>query len=122
MAMNIKSLNRGLWLRVDDKLKLIEYDSIIHIVYRNGQTELLLHGGMTIRIPWSMNRFEERAPKNRFFRIHRKIIINPVYLKKYDPVQGVSVVKDGLEFPVSRRRQKPFERFLKRHQLPDHSD
>lgn len=120
--MNIKCLNRGLWLRADDKLKLIEYDSIIQILYRNGQTELFLQGGMTIRIPWSMNRIEERAPKNRFFRIHRKIIINPVYLKKYDPVQGVSLVKDGGELPVSRRRQKLFEQFLKRHQLPGQAD
>jgi DNA-binding LytR/AlgR family response regulator len=102
----------GLWVREMNKLKFVEFDDIAYIEYRNGLSELCLSGDQKQKIQKPLEKIGQKVPSDLFFRIHRNYIINKNYIDYYESGSGLSVVLDGQEFPVSRRRKKDFDDFM----------
>jgi DNA-binding LytR/AlgR family response regulator len=49
--------------------------------------------------------FESHLEAQGFLRVHRRYLINPLYIQKYDEQNEVLMMANGLEATISRRRK-----------------
>ena len=79
--------------------------SIKYIVAYNGYVEIKA-GEHVFRKEASLNEMEECLDKTLFFRIHKKYLINLLWVEQYD---NNTVRLEEKEFPISRRKCKEFD-------------
>ncbi len=102
----------GLWVRDKERIRLIPYSNISHILHNNGITEIRMGKDLLKRTHVPLGGLERQVPDNYFFRIHRNFIINRSHIRRCDPDSRFVVFAGGERFPVSRRRRKDFQKFL----------
>ena len=76
---------------------LIKGDANYSIIYMDGGREKLV--SHTIKF------YEEHLENYGFLRVHRGYIINPNYVKEYNPEEESIVMTNGVKADVSRRRK-----------------
>lgn len=84
---------------------IIAFDDIIYCEIINRKVYLHLKSKEIIDYYDKMEKLETKLD-GRFFKCHRSYFINLNYLKSYK--QGMAVMSDGSEIPVSRLRSKEF--------------
>jgi DNA-binding LytR/AlgR family response regulator len=102
----------GLWVRNKQKIKFIPYESITHIYYSDGISEIHTGQQLAKKINMPLAVIENLFPKNKFFRIHRNFIINKAFVIHCDPAGKYIFCKHGEQIPISRRKVKHFQLFI----------
>ena len=80
-----------------DNIVLMKSDANYSIFYMDGGQEKL--------VSHSIKFYEEHLENCGFLRIHRRCIINPNYVKQYNPHEESITMKNGQKVVVSRRRK-----------------
>lgn len=107
-----KTFKKGLWVREKNRLIFVEFDEIAFFRYTDGLTELYLSGEQKRTLHKPLENIGRKVPSETFFQIHRNYIVNKKHIEYYESSNGLSVVLDGQELPVARRRKKDFDAFI----------
>lgn len=83
----------------------VKQKEILYIHAMDSYSEIIIQN-RTLRTEKSMSKLEEELDKCLFFRIHKQFIVNMSAIEKY---KKNSVVIQGKEFSVSRRKKTEFE-------------
>ena len=90
-------------------IEFVRIDQIVRCQAENNYTVFYLLNGENILVSKTLKEYEDILCANGFFRIHKSIIINMKFVKKYVKGDGGSVImEDGSEVFVSRRRKDDF--------------
>lgn len=84
----------------------IPQKEIRYVTAYNGYCEFAA-GNRTFRKDISMDKLDNELDERLFFRIHRKYIVNFMWIEKY---QEDSIWIENREFKISRRSKKEFEK------------
>jgi|GEM_PF-1092556 len=103
---------RGLWVREKTRIHLLPYESITHVYHSSGSSNVHMGKDLLQSLRTPLTGLEQVMPRTRFFRTHRNYIINRSFIQKYDREDALIYSVCGQIIPVSRRKKKPFERFL----------
>jgi len=96
-------------------IEFVKIDNIMRCEADNNYTAFYLINGEKILVCKTLKEYEDLLSAKGFFRIHKAVIINMTYLKKYIRGEGGAVIMDdGTELPVSRRRKESFLEALRR--------
>ncbi len=107
-----KWVRKGLWVRKKSRIQLLPYESITHVYHSKGFSKVHMGHDLlqTLRTP--LAGLEQIMPQAQFFRTHRNYIVNRSFIQKYDKNDALVHSVCGQIIPVSRRKKRPFERFL----------
>ena len=108
----LKWLNNGLWVRNNQKIKFIPYDSITHVLFCDGVSEIRIGEQLVGKIHVPLAVMEKHFPEKSFFRIHRNFIINKACVASFDPAGKYIFCRHGERIPISRRKRKLFQLFI----------
>ena len=90
-------------------VEFVKLDDIVRCEAESNYTVFYLINGDKVTVSKTLKDYEDILSQNNFFRIHKSVIINIKYLKKYIKGDGGSVImEDGSELLVSRRRKDDF--------------
>ncbi len=90
-------------------IEFVKIDEIVRCEAESNYTTFYLINGEKILVSKTLKEFDEILSEKGFFRIHKSVIINMKYLKKYIKGEGGTVImEDGSELLVSRRRKEDF--------------
>lgn len=89
--------------------KLVDLDEVIWIEADSNYSIFNLANSEKITVSKVLKDYEEILPENRFFRVHKSVILNLKFVKEYNTKNGLNVVlTTGNTVPVSRRRTTDF--------------
>lgn len=95
---------------------ILDTSDIVYIEADSNYSVLHLHSGSTFVASRPLKDFEELLNQRYFWRIHKSLIVNFLYISAYSNKNGLKVVlKDNTELPVSRRRFAEFQEKVKSH-------
>jgi DNA-binding LytR/AlgR family response regulator len=80
-------------------------NSVILIKGDINYTKFYLNGGKERLVAHSIKFFENHLENHGFLRVHRTFMINPNYVKTYDPEQESLTMSNGQIANISRRRK-----------------
>jgi DNA-binding LytR/AlgR family response regulator len=80
-------------------------NSVILIKGDVNYTKFYLNGGKERLVAHSIKFFENHLENHGFLRVHRTFMINPNYVKTYDPEQESLTMSNGQIANISRRRR-----------------
>ncbi len=90
-------------------IEFVKLDQVVRCEAESNYTAFYLNNGEKIIVSKTLKDYEEILCSKGFFRIHKSVIINMAYLKKYVKGDGGTVIlEDGTEIAVSRRRKDDF--------------
>ncbi len=90
-------------------IEFVKLNDIVRCEAESNYTVFYLINGEKIVVSKTLKEYEDILSRNNFFRIHKSVIINIKYLKKYIKGDGGTVImEDGTELAVSRRRKDGF--------------
>lgn len=93
-------------------LQVIELPEIIHCHGEGSYTTFHLTGGRKITASKHLKEYEALLPPALFLRVHQSYLINNQFIEKFHHKNGIMVLKDGTEIPVSLRRKDFVVSFL----------
>ena len=94
--------------------EIFEEDQVIRFEAMDCYTKVFLTDRKCLMVSKTLGDFEDRLPRNYFFRIHRSHIINLRYLKEFTVEDGgYAFLKDGTKLEISRRRANDFVKKVK---------
>lgn len=96
-----------------DHIELILLSDIIHLDASGGYTEVYMVGNKKILSSRSLKENEDQLPVSLFLRVHNSHIINIRHINKlHRGKQGILIMNNGNEIPISTSRRKEVnERF-----------
>ncbi len=106
-------LTKGIWVKDRRKIRLIPYDTITHIHHHEGISEILMGKTLLKKVHVPLNKIEEKTLGTHFFRTHRNYLVNTALIDHSHPESPNSIYIHGEQIPVSRRRKKAFEKYVK---------
>ncbi len=90
-------------------VEFVRIENIIRCEADSNYTVFYLTGNKKVMVSKSLKEYEDILSAKGFFRIHKSVIINLSFLKKYIKGDGGTVIlEDGSELQVSRRRKEEF--------------
>lgn len=96
-------------LPVLDGLEFIEVDSIVKVQGENVYSVFWTNTGRKIVVSRTLKETEQILSRWNFLRVHKSVIINLGYIKRYIKGAGGTVIlTDGTEVEVSRRAKNEF--------------
>jgi len=93
-------------------LDLVVADHIMMFKASDGYTSIIMNDGRQMLSSKRLKHFEQNLESN-FVRMHRSLIINTNYIKKYHKV-GFVILNDGQELPVGRKYKKELEKMFRK--------
>jgi len=88
---------------------LLEFDDLIRLEADGCYTTLVLKGGKRKIVSRTLKDFEDKLPKDLFFRVHKSHLINLKYIKEYSNLSGNFItMTDGSKVELSRRKAPEF--------------
>ncbi len=113
MASNSeKWVHQGLWIREKSRIQLLPYEGITHIYHKEGFSRVYMGKDLLKTLRTTLTGLEQIMPAAQFFRTHRNYIVNCSFIEKYDRCDALIYLVCGQIIPVSRRKKRPFEKFL----------
>jgi DNA-binding LytR/AlgR family response regulator len=100
----VDNIDDDLFVKSNGKLIRIRISDIIYIEALKEYVRIFTPTGNQV-VYQTMQNFEERLPKENFFRIHRSYIIG---LRHVQAIEGNSVLINGVQLPVSRYSKDEF--------------
>ena len=97
----------------------LDFDEMVYLEAASSYTKVYLSNGKNILASKTLQDFESKlSAQNKFFRIHRKYLINLNEVRNFNLKDGVFIeLKNGIELPVSRYRKKSFEAYLEQFKV-----
>ncbi|MGV6860597.1 MAG: LytR/AlgR family response regulator transcription factor [Putridiphycobacter sp.] len=89
--------NNGYVVKKTEDIVYLESSNTYTFFYFKNQAELL--------VTKTLKHFEKILTAHNFVRIHQSYLINMAYVEKYIKGEGGSVILNGKELPVSRRKK-----------------
>ncbi len=90
---------------IDDIIRL-EADRSYTIVYLNGEQSVI--------VTKTLKEFDDRLPKDKFYRVHKSHLINLKYFKKFSNLDGNHIIMtDGSKIELARRKAPEFIQKIK---------
>lgn len=84
-------------------------DHIVHCEARDNYTVFHLDNGETVMTLKNLGHFEDLLPKDRFFRIHKRHIVNMDHVFRVHRMEGAYCqLSNKKNLSISRRRHKMF--------------
>lgn len=102
-----------LFVKSNGKLIRIRISDILYIEALKEYVRIFTPAGNQV-VYQTMQNFEERLPKENFFRIHRSYIIG---LRHVQAIEGNSVLIHGVQLPVSRYSKDEFINRIAKNKL-----
>lgn len=93
---------------------LVEFEKIVLLESEGNYVRILFEGNKPL-IGKTLSSFEERLPKNMFFRANRKQMINLKWVRNIQPWFGSSLLitlKDDTKVKMSRRASQTFRNMM----------
>lgn len=75
-------------------------------------TKFYLDGGKEKMVAHSLKFFEKHLENHGFLRVHRAFMINPNYVRAYNPTQEILTMSNGQIASISRRRKYTLKDFV----------
>jgi DNA-binding LytR/AlgR family response regulator len=104
IAAPVDNPDDDLFVKSNGKLIRIRVSDILYIEALKEYVRIFTPAGNQV-VYQTMQNFEERLPKENFFRIHRSYIIG---LRHVQAIEGNSVLINGTQLPVSRYSKDEF--------------
>jgi DNA-binding LytR/AlgR family response regulator len=104
ITVPVDSPDDDLFVKSSGKLVRIRINDILYIEALKEYVRIFTPSGNQV-VYQTMQTFEERLPKESFFRIHRSYIIG---LRHVQAIEGNSVLINGTQLPVSRYSKDEF--------------
>ncbi|MDR4987758.1 MAG: LytTR family DNA-binding domain-containing protein [Bacteroidales bacterium] len=105
-------MNNGIWVKDKNRIRMLNYNDITHICYRQGISEIRNGHDVLKHVHMPLCRLEKSLPLSMFFRTHRNFIINRAYIEVFDKACQHVRLRNGATVPVSRRKRKLFQLFV----------
>lgn len=94
------------------------FENIVCLKAENNYTSVQTKSGKRYLVSRPMKDFERVLPPDMFLRTHKSYIININHLKDFNNYAGgTAVLSDGVEVPVSKRREPVFFNMLRKFSL-----
>lgn len=95
-------------------LEVKKLNEIVYIESFEGNTKAFYCEGKEGFIKRCLSQVEEKLPDDKFFKIHKSIIINIDYLVSINmDINKTVLMKNGKELKIAHRRYKDFIKFVK---------
>jgi two-component system LytT family response regulator len=114
------SASERLSVRAGRRVLVLVLEQILSLRSQDVQTEIH-RVGQQDRVGESLQSLCQRLPSDRFLRVHRSAVVNLDHVREVRPKahgDGVAILADGSEVPVSRTRRRALLQALSRHQGP----
>ncbi len=93
---------------------ILECENIVRMTSEDCYTRIFTNDNKQFIVSKTLKEFEETAPHDIFFRIHKSHLVNLSYVKQYTTLDGGSLLlQDGIKIEVSRRKAHEFNRKIK---------
>jgi len=98
----------------DKELIIKQIESLVYLESLGKKTKTVCCEGSEYILKERLANLEETLPDDRFFRIHKSIIINIDYLKGININANKTVLlQNGVELNISHRKYNDFIKYLK---------
>lgn len=100
-----------------DGFQVIRLNEILYCQASENYSYINTISNETHLVTKTLKNLEELLPSDRFFRIHKSILLNINYVKCFSRKEGfVATLDTGLKFEIATRRQEDFiNLFMKKH-------
>ena len=96
-------------LPVSHGFKVMNVDEIIRLEAEDCYTHIFTTKEKKITISRTLGEFEDKVPKDYFFRVHKSHIVNLRHIKEYSKLEGGCIImSDNTKIDVSRRKGTEF--------------
>jgi two-component system, LytTR family, response regulator len=98
-------------LRTQDTLKILFFHDIIYCQGNASYTHFMLTGQRKMIVSGNIKEYEDMLPPALFIRCHQSYLVNYQYIDSFKK-EGLLVLKNNEEIPVSGRRKELVIQFL----------
>lgn len=110
---NHQKPNERLALHSQDKIQIVEIDTIIRCESSVNYTTFFFKNGDQIVVTRTLKEFEDLLSDQGFFRVHQSHLVNTHQIKEYVKTEGGHLtMKDGTLIPVSVRKRPEVVKML----------
>ncbi|XOV68881.1 MAG: LytR/AlgR family response regulator transcription factor [Fluviicola sp.] len=110
---NHKKPNERLALHSQDKIQVVEIDTIVRCESSVNYTTFFFKNGDQIVVTRTLKEFEDLLSDQGFFRVHQSHLVNTRQIKEYVKSEGGHLnMKDGSLIPVSVRKRPDVMKML----------
>jgi len=95
--------------------QMVKASDLIYLEANKSMTILHFKGMQQIHATRSLGEFEKLLQRNKFFRIHKSLLVNLDYVRSYSSIDGnYAELNDGTRLVISRRSVSAFRDALKK--------
>lgn len=100
---------------MSEGLHFVEISEIVFLAADGSYTEVHLKSGAKILVSKKLKFFEDLLSRRAyFFRSHRSYLINLNHIQKYVKGEGIIIMLNNLQLPISRDKKGSFEQRVKK--------
>lgn len=110
-SLRKKTASDRIVLRTQDALKILFFHDIIYCQGNASYTHFVLTGQRKIVVSGNIKEYEDMLPPQLFVRCHQSYLVNYQYIDSFKK-EGLLVLKNNEEIPVSGRRKELVVQFL----------
>ncbi|HEY9261011.1 LytTR family DNA-binding domain-containing protein [Chitinophaga sp.] len=104
-------LHNRIVLRSHQYLQVVSFEDILYCQSDGSYTTFHLTDKKKVTVSRPIKEYEELLPDNWFIRIHQSYIVNHHFIDRFLK-DGILVLKEGSEIPVSSRKREFVRQFL----------
>ncbi|PSL45473.1 LytTR family two component transcriptional regulator [Chitinophaga niastensis] len=104
-------LHNRIVLRSHQYLQVVSFEEILYCQSDGSYTTFHLSDKRKITVSRPIKEYEELLPENWFIRIHQSYIVNHHFIDRFLK-DGLLILKDGTQIPVSSRKREYVRQFL----------
>ncbi|WP_212004840.1 LytTR family DNA-binding domain-containing protein [Chitinophaga sp. HK235] len=98
-------------LRSSQYLQVVPFEEILYCQSDGSYTTFYLTGNRKVMVSRPIKEYDELLPESWFIRIHQSYIVNHHFIDRFLK-DGILVLKDGTQIPVSARKREYVRQFL----------
>jgi two-component system LytT family response regulator len=110
-SMRKKAPGDRIVLRTQDALKVLFFQDIMYCQGNASYTHFVLTGQRKMVVSGNIKEYEDMLPASLFVRCHQSYLVNYQYIDSFKK-EGLLVLKNNEEIPVSGRRKELVVQFL----------
>ena len=95
-----------------DGIHLVEISDIVRCESDDNYTKFFIQNRKPILISKTLKEYEELLTEHGFVRIHQSHLINLIFVKAYAKKEGVLVMADNNQLPISQRKREQLQEVL----------
>ncbi|MEC5145626.1 LytTR family DNA-binding domain-containing protein [Chitinophaga sp. 212800010-3] len=104
-------LQQRIVLRSQQYLQVVTFEEILYCQSDGSYTTFFLTGKKKVTVSRPIKEYEELLPETWFIRSHQSYIVNHHFIDRFQK-DGLLILRDGTEIPVSARKREYVRQFL----------